>query len=243
MRARANGNGGGGRGGRLTARAVATARHPGATRRPVCRGDGGGLFLQVARSGAKSWLFRFALAGRAREMGLSRAGAPPDGLTLAAARHAAAEARALLRQGLDPIEQRDGARRAAAAERERAAAHSFRAVAEAMVDAREAGWRSVKYRLQWRSTLATYVYPVIGDMPVAAIGTDDVLRVLRPIWAAKPETASRLRRRIERVLAYARARGLRPPGAENPATWRGHLAEALPPPGRVRPPGHHAALH
>jgi integrase len=194
-------------------------------------GDGNGLYLQVSITQTKSWLFRFTLAGRAREMGRGPLGEAPRGRTLAAARLAAAEAHSLLRQGVDPIEHRAGARRSAEARRAAAAAHTFRAVAEEMIAAREAGWRNEKHRWQWRSTLATHAYPVLGNMPVDEVGTDVVLRVLRPIWAEKPETASRLRGRIERVLAYAKARGLRQ--GENPAVWRGHLSEALASPRRI----------
>ncbi len=229
-------------GARLTARAVAAARHPGTPARPIRIGDGGGLYLQIAPAGSKSWLFRFTRAGKAREMGLGPAGEPPRGLTLAMARAAAAEARGVLQRGLDPIEHRAAELRQSDARRARAAAHSFRSVAEDMVGAREAGWRNPKHRQQWRNTLATYAYPVIGDMPISEVGTADVLRVLRPIWTAKPETASRLRGRIERVLAYAKALRLRE--GENPAVWRGHLSEALASPRRIegRAPGHHGAL-
>ncbi|MFC7736503.1 tyrosine-type recombinase/integrase [Roseomonas sp. GCM10028921] len=229
-------------GGQLTARTVATAKHPGSPARPIRRGDGGGLYLQISPGGGKSWLFRFMLAGKSREMGLGPVGEPPRGVTLAGARLAAAEAHQLLRAGLDPIEQRATAQRHAAAERERTAANTFQAVAEKMIDAREAGWRNAKHRWQWRATLATHAYPVLGTIPVAEISTDDVLHVLRPIWTKTPETASRLRGRIERVLAYAKARGLRQ--GENPATWRGHLSEALPSPRRIegRTPRHHPAL-
>jgi integrase len=229
-------------GGKLTARAVATARYPGSPARPVRIGDGGGLYLQISPTQTKSWLFRFTLAGKAREMGLGPVGEPPRGVSLAAARAAAAEAHGLLRQGLDPIEHRAQARHRAAADRAKAATHTFRAVAEDMIAAREAGWRNAKHRWQWRSSLAAHAYPVIGHMPVAEVGTDDVLRVLRPIWTEKPETASRLRGRIERVLAYAKARGLRE--GENPAVWRGHLSEALASPRRIegKTPGHQPAL-
>jgi integrase len=229
-------------GGGLTVRAVAAAKHPGAPARPIRIGDGGGLYLQIAPAGSKSWLFRFTLVGKAREMGLGPVGEPPKGVTLAAARLAAAEASGLLRQGLDPIYHRAAALRRGEADRAKAAANTFRSVAEEMVSAREAGWRNAKHRQQWRNTLAAYAYPVIGDLPVSEVGTEDVLRVLRPIWTAKPETASRLRGRIERVLAYAKAMKLR--GGENPAVWRGHLSEALASPRRIegKAPGHHAAL-
>lgn len=226
----------------LTAKAVAAAKHPGEPARPIRKGDGGGLYLQIAPGGSKSWLFRFTLAGKAREMGLGGAGEPPAGLSLAAAREAAAKARGLLRERHDPINHRDVEQRRKAAELAAVAVNTFKAVAETMIDAREKGWRNDKHRQQWRNTLATYAYPVMGGLPVARITTEDVLNVLRPIWSEKPETASRVRGRIERVLAYAKAMKLRE--GENPAVWRGHLSEALPSPRRIagKAPGHHAAL-
>ncbi len=180
----------------LTAKAVETAKHPGNTARPIRIGDRAGLYLQIAAGGSKSWLFRYTLAGKSREMGLGSVGEAPGGLTLAAAREAAMAARAQLRQGFDPIEHRVEQARHVKAEREKADANNFKAVAEAMIEAREVNWRNPKHRQQWRNTLAAYVYPVIGDMPVSDVGTDDVLRCLRPIWRQKPETASRVRGRI-----------------------------------------------
>ena len=229
-------------GGTLTAKAVAAAKHPGTTERPIRKGDGGGLYLQVARGGTKSWLFRYTLAGRAREMGMGSAGEPPAGVSLASARDAAAAARGLLRDGCDPIQHREAEQERRVAEQAKAAAHTFKVVAETMMDSREKGWRNEKHRQQWRNTLATYAYPVFGKRPVSGITTDDVLKVLRPIWNEKPETASRVRGRIERVLAYAKAMKLRE--GENPAVWRGHLSEALASPRRIagKTPGHHAAL-
>jgi integrase len=234
--------------GRLTAKEVEAASHEGATERPVSIHDGDGLYLQITKRGAKSWLFRFTLARKAREMGLgafgkpARKGDPQIGLTLADARDKAAHARSLLAQGIDPIDHRQTQQRREAADRDRSAASTFRMIAEEMVSAREAGWKNAKHIQQWKNTLATYAYPVLGDLPVAEIGTDDVLRVLKPIWTEKPETASRLRGRIERVLAYGKTRGLRT--GDNPAVWRGHLAESLPPPRQVQGkiPGHHPAL-
>jgi integrase len=222
------------RGSKLTARAVAALSAPGRYR------VDDGLYLQVSKTGTKAWLFRFMLAGKAREMGLGPAGEPPKAVSLALARERTAECYALLREGRDPIEARQEAKRVAEAEAARAAVNSFRAVAEAMISAREAAWRNTKHRQQWRSTLATYAYPVIGDMAVAAVGTEEVLRVLRPIWTEKPETASRLRGRVERVLAYAKTLQLR--GGENPAAWRGHLSEALASPRQLKTTQHHPAL-
>jgi integrase len=113
-------------------------------------------------------------------------------------------------------------------------------VAELYIAAHERGWRNPTHRAQWRATLNAYVHPTIGDLAVASIATDDVLRVLQPIWQAKPETASRVRGRIEAVLDYAAARGWRQ--GENPARWRGHLANLLPARAKVARVVHHAAL-
>jgi len=220
--------------GKLTARQVAAAKHPGAKAaanpaekpRPVTLADGEGLFLQITHGGSKSWLLRYTLSGRTREAGLGSYGEAPEGLTLAAARDKAAELRALAKAGADPVDTRKEQRRQAEAEARKAAAHTFRGVAEACIAAREAEWKSAIHRAQWGSTLAAYAYPILGDMPVSRIGTDDVLAVLRPIWAAKPETASRLRGRMEAVFDYAAALGLRPRGF-NPATWRGNLKPLL----------------
>jgi integrase len=213
--------------------------------------DGNGLYLRTDAKRA-SWIYRYKVAGRERQMGLGEvslsAGTP--GLSLAEARVEAEKWRKVLRDGRDPIAERDAQRAALAAvpepdERaaERAAAATFKAVAEAMMDSREPEWRNPKHRAQWRSTLDTYAYPILGALPVAEVTTDDVLRVLRPIWNTKPETASRIRGRVERVLAYGKTIGLR--SGENPAAWRGHLSEALPSPAKVKRlagSGNHPAL-
>jgi integrase len=188
--------------------------------------DGGGLYLQVASSGSKSWIFRFKLAGRARDMGL---GALRD-VSLADARRKAAEARRL---------RSDDAQRAAQ-RLEEARSVRFQDCAEQLIASHEAGWRNAKHRQQWRNTLATYAYPVLGKMPVADVDTDRVLRVIQPLWTSKTETASRLRGRIEAVLSWAKARELRT--GENPAQWRGHLDQLLPARSKVRRVEHHPAL-
>jgi integrase len=164
-------------------------------------------------------------------------GSYPD-VSLKAARQAASDAKAAVKKGIDPIRERRRAADAAAiaAGRER----TFEAAAEAMMTAREAGWRNAKHRAQWQATLKQHAYPVLGTLPVAEVGVDDVLRVLRPIWAKTPETASRLRGRIEAVLAYASAHGWR--NGDNPARWRGLLSDLLPAPRKVAPTEHHPAL-
>ncbi len=209
----------------LTARRMVT---------PGRHGDGGGLYLQVRDAERRSWLFRFMIAGRAREMGL---GPFPD-VSLAEARDAAAEARRQLRAGVDPLAARDAARQATKAAR--AAELTFAQVVDRYLAAHQAGWRNEKHRTQWRTTLDTYAAPVMGALPVAAVETGHVMQVLEPIWTTKPETASRLRGRVEAVLDYATARGWR--SGDNPARWRGHVANLLPRRSKVRAVEHHAAL-
>ena len=182
--------------GKLTAKQVAAAKHPGtkpdAKPRPVTLPDGDGLFLQITPGGSKSWLLRYTLAGRTREAGLGSFGEAPIGVTLAAARDKAAELRAMAKVGADPVDARRALQRRAQAEARKAAANTFKTVAEACIAAREAEWKSPVHRAQWRATLVSYAYPSLGDTPIAEIATDDVLAVLQPLWVRKPETASRL---------------------------------------------------
>ncbi len=204
------------------------------TKGPGRHADGGGLYLQVSASGARSWLFRYTREGRAREMGLG----PVASVTLAEARKRAAEARERLAAGFDPLDLRDQERaqvRAAAAQ-----AMTFAQAAEAYIAAHAPSWRNPKHRDQWRNTLATYAEPVFGSLDVAAVDLALVLRAIEPIWTQKPETAKRLRGRIEAVLDWAAVRKLR--DRDNPARWRGNLDMLLPSPGAVRPVRHHAAL-
>jgi integrase len=213
---------------RLTARAVATATKPG------LHADGGGLYLRVGRGGAKSWCLRYMLEGKAREMGLG--GLSKVGL--ADARKKAAEHRLLLVDKVDPIERREAAN--SAKKIEAARSMTFQDCATAYIKTHEAGWRNAKHRQQWENTLATYVFPTFGSLPVAGVDVAIVMQVLEPLWRTKPETAGRLRGRIEAVLDWARARGFR--DGENPARWRGHLSNLLPARSKVRAVKHHAAL-
>ncbi len=220
---------------KLTARGVESAR-----KRTGRHSDGGGLYLHVTSSNAVSgqrWIFRYTspATSRVREMGLGSAATGSE-VTLADARAQAAEARQLVKSGLDPIEERVKAAAAAAAAKEGAV--TFAVAADRLIESMESGWRNAKHRQQWRNTLATYAAP-ISDMPVESIGLDDVLGVLAPIWQEKPETASRVRGRIERVLAYAKTRGWRE--GVNPAVWRGNLDTVLPKQDRLTR-GHHKAL-
>ncbi|HEY8033000.1 MAG TPA: integrase arm-type DNA-binding domain-containing protein [Methylocella sp.] len=207
---------------KLSARAVATIVEPGR------HSDGEGLYLNVTPSGARSWLFIWKKGGKRREMGLGSAG----GVTLARARELASACRAQVAAGLDPIEARDTAAKA------KSETPTFGRVADALIAAKESEWRNPKHRAQWRMTLETYAAP-LRSRPVDEIDTAAVLDVLKPLWQAKPETASRLRGRIEAVLDAAKAQGHR--SGENPAAWRGHLAHLLPKRG-ILTRGHHAAM-
>jgi len=214
--------------GKLTALAVEKAKKRG------YYGDGGGLFLQVSSSGSKSWVFRFKEAGKLHEMGLGAT----HTIGLAEARERARECRRLRLDGIDPIEARKIAR--AQARLDAAKAVTFKDCAERYIASHGAGWRSRTHAAQWPSTFRRYIYPVFGSLPVQGVDVGLVLKVLEPIWTAKPETASRVRGRIESVLDWATARGYRQ--GENPARWRGHLQNLLPTKSKVRRVKHHAAL-
>jgi integrase len=196
--------------------------------------DGGGLYLQVSESGTRSWLFRFERDGQERQMGLG----PARDVSLSEAREKASACRKLLLAGVDPIENRRGERARARIEAVRGA--TFEDCAEQYITAREGGWTNAVHRKQWRSTLATYAYPIIGKLSIDAVDTALVIKILEPLWPKKPETASRLRGRIESILDSATVRGLR--AGENPARWRGHLDKLLPTRNAVRAVKHHAAL-
>lgn len=207
--------------------------------KPGRHADGGGLHLLVKESGARSWVYRFMLNGKSRDIGLGPAG--PDGISLADARDARDALRLKVKARIDPLEerQREAAEALAAAQAAKVAGMTFKAVAETYIGANEGSWRNDKHRQQWKTTLATYVYPVIGELPVAEVGTAHVLQILEPIWKAKAETASRVRGRMETILDAAKARGYRE--GENPARWRGHIAQILPARSRLTR-GHHKAM-
>ena len=226
--------------GNLSAAMVKSVKFPPGKNRPVRFGDGDGLYLQVAKGDTKSWLFRYTLRGKAHEMGFGAVGDAPNAVPLAKARILAGEARAKLRAGIDPIGERQAERVARVQAEADAAERTFKAAATALVESKRAGWRSAKHGAQWLATLDAYAYPFIGGMPVANVGTDDVLRVLRPIWERIPETASRVRQRMEAVLDAARVKGWRT--GENPARWKGHLAGELPEPRKVQRVKHRPAL-
>ena len=207
---------------KLNARAVATVTTPGRL------SDGGGLYLSVDPGGSKRWLFIYRRAGKQREMGFGGTGAVP----LAEARRRRDEARTLLAAGRDPIDTR---RDAAVAQ---APTVTFGELADQLLPELAKGFRNAKHAAQWTSTLNTYA-AALRPRPIADIATADVLAVLQPIWTTKPETASRVRGRIERVLDAAKAKGLR--SGDNPAAWKGNLDHLLGKRARLTR-GHHAAL-
>jgi integrase len=202
--------------------------------KPGLYGDGGGLYLQVSNRRTKSWVFRYMIAGRARKMGLGDF----DNVTLAEARGAAHEAYLLTKDGRDPIAERKARKVAVKADSK---ALTFKECAEQFITMKQTGWKHAgKSAAQWRSSLQTYVYPVFGREPVAAIDKPMILRVLNPIWTTKTETASRVRSRIENILDWAKAFELRQ--GDNPAAWEGHLEHLLQAPSKVAPVKHFAAL-
>ena len=213
---------------RLSALKVARAKQPG------MYADGGGLYLRVAEGGSKQWVFRYAVGTRDRDMGLG----PVHTLTLPEAREKAREARLLRLEGIDPIEAK-GARMAALKAAD-ARAMTFKQCAEGFIRDNEASWTSARHRQEWVGSLVRLVYPTLGSLPVAAIDTPLVLKVLKPIWEKTPETASRVRGRIENVLGWATVHHYR--AGDNPARWGGLLEHALPARSKIAKVEHHAAL-
>jgi integrase len=203
--------------GHLTARKVETAK-------PGKYGDGANLYLVVSKTGARKWVLRFTWRGKPKEMGLGSAAS----VTLADAREKAATERRKIAQGINPIEER----------KREGDIPTFGEVADDVRQSLSLGFRNDKHKAQWKSTLENYAAPLRAK-PVDTIGTDDVLAILKPIWMAKAETASRVRGRIEKVLDAAKARDFR--DGENPARWRGHLDHLLPRPSKLAR-GHHAAM-
>jgi integrase len=192
--------------------------------------DGDGLYLQTSPNGNKSFVFVFIRSGRRREMGLGPFGTGTGQVSLAAARIKADEVRDILGRGGDPFTELST---------RRATSRTFGAFADQWVEGMEEGWRNEKHRAQWKSTLGTTYCASLRKRPIGEVTTDDVIKVLRPIWRSKAETARRIRGRIERVLDAAKAAGERT--GENPARWRGHLSELLSKPEKLQR-GHHKAM-
>jgi integrase len=205
--------------------------------------DGDGLYLLIKKSGARFWVFRYKVNGsKLREAGLGRAGEERNCIRLSEARDKASTLFRQVKNGIDPLAARDAAIAAAKAAAQDATVKgvTFREAARRFIDGHSATWRSPKHAAQWDSTIASYANPVFGDVPVANVGVAHVLAALEAIWLTKPETASRLRGRIERILDFAKTRTWR--SGENPAAWKGNLALTLPARSKVRKVEHHAAL-
>ena len=217
---------------RLTAVAVAAMKTPGR------HADGGNLYLTISRTAdglSKRWTFLFMLNGKQREAGFG----PVSTVSLAEAREKARGWRNRLLDGIDPLAAKQASRAAARAAIAAAAARrTFGQCAGDFIKSKSGEWRSGKHLAQWESTLAQHCAP-IWHLPVDAIDTAAVLSVLTPIWSRIPETASRLRGRIESVLDFAKVHDLR--SGENPAAWRGHIALTLPKRQKLSK-GHHAAM-
>ncbi|WP_211460826.1 tyrosine-type recombinase/integrase [Collimonas silvisoli] len=196
--------------------------------------DGGGLYLQVTKTLSKSWLFRFMRRGRARGMGLG----PIHAISLAEARIKAMECRRHLAENIDPLDHRRAQQKTAQLAQTKSLA--FRDCASQYIEAHRRSWKNEKHAAQWESTIETYANPIIGDHDVSHIDTDEIVKVLEPIWDSKTETATRLRGRIESILAWATVKRYR--SGLNPARWKGHLDHLLAKPSRIRKPKHHAAL-
>jgi integrase len=181
--------------------------------------DGGGLYLQVARNGSRSWILRYRLGGRRRYCGLGSL----LHVSLAEARKRAGEARSVLMDGNDPITLKQGQRTAARLSVARAV--TFAKAAAQFIDSHRAGW-SLRSTQQWTGSLDQHVHPVLGALPVQDIDTALVMKAIEPLWSTKTETASRVRSRIESILDWAATRGFRK--GDNPARWDGHLENLLP---------------
>lgn len=217
--------------GNLTAVMVKALRHdPTKGKRPLRFPDGDNLYLQVAPGGSKSWLFRYTLNGKAREMGLGPVGEPPDGVPLAEARKRAAAARAVLADGRDPIEERQRSSRQRQATRKAEAAaeaRTFRAVAALCIAAEKPGWKNERTAQQWESSLKAHVFPVMGDVPVADVDRAMVMEAVSGVWTSTPAIGRKVLHRVATVLRYAAAHGWR--ANDNPADGKMLRHAGLPP--------------
>jgi len=194
------------------------------------------LYLNISNDKSLSWLFRYKLAGKARWMGL---GVYNRENTLAKMHREAERLKALVRQGIDPIDQRKNQRAELKASNE-LSVKTFSVCVDEYLKKNRAKWKNKKTSAQWLSSLTTYAYPIIGNLPVSKIDTQHIIKILDPIWREKTETATRVRSRIELILSFAKVLGYRT--GENPALWRGHLDQILPKPNKLRTIKHHSAL-
>lgn len=203
-------------------------------KKPGRYADGDGLYLQIADGGTRAWLFQFSWQGRIRQLGLGSY----VHVSLADARKKAKAARDMVGDGIDPIALKRAKRKASSIKV--VAPTSFEAFATDYIATHSPSWRNETHRKQWTSTLKTYAYPILGKMTPAEIDTPDILRVLKPIWLTKPETANRVRQRLESILSAAKAAKFRQ--GDNPAQWNGHLEHSLPALSKIKKVRHHPAM-
>lgn len=212
----------------MSALAVRRAEKPG------YYGDGGGLYLQVSAAGTKSWIFRYTLNKKSREMGLGSL----NTITLAQAREKAKAHRASLIDGIDPLETRNAAKLAIALEQAKTVTFDY--CAQEYIAAHRSSWKREQHARHWERSIKNFASPIIGSMPVAAVDTALIVKVLQPIWQVKTETASKLRGRIESILDWATVSHFR--SGDNPARWRGHLEHLLADPSQIARVTHYPAL-
>lgn len=219
----------------LNAMQVKQLKHDGRNGIMLCAVGGvPGLYLQISPTGARSWILRATVGQKRRDIGLGSA----SWVGLADARLRAAELRRQIDEGRDPVQEREKVRAELALAQRRSM--TFREATERYLTTKIEVGEMTKHKRQWRSTLTTYALPFLGDLRVDAIEVRDVLRVLEPIWQEKTETASRLRQRIEAVLSWATVAGHRE--GDNPARWKGNLAEVLPRPTEIKEEAHQPAV-
>jgi integrase len=206
--------------------------------RPGRYGDGCGLYLNIKSKTVKHWTFRYVRGGRMREMGLGVA-IGRDAVSLSDARQEARKLWDIHKAGRDPLAERKAGRMAITAA-STGSGRSFKQAADEFIELNRGAWRNSKHAAQWETTLAEYAYPVIGDLGVDVITTQHVAAVLTPIWTSKPETASRVRGRIEQILGREKGLGYR--SGENPAAWKENLAQILPRPAKLKRVQHLEAM-
>lgn len=190
--------------------------------------DGKGLYLKITKSGTKSWIHRYKLKGRRRDMGLGTL----DTVSLKEARGIVTDNHKLIDKWIDPIDARK--------KLEQAETLTFDECAEQVIASKESGWKNPKSSQQWKNSLKTYASPILGNISIDQISTEHVLEVLKPIWTTKNVTATRVRERIEDILNWAKVMGYR--SGENPALWRGHFKYLLAKPSDVHKVKHHKAM-
>lgn len=219
---------------KLNALKVKNANYPTGRKGNYLLGDGNNLYLQIKPEGSKSWAFRYRINGKSHTIGLGSADTDKGGISLAQARELAAEQHSKLRRGINPIYETPSKKKG------NEQRNDFKDLSIEYIEIHKSGWKNKKHIQQWQNTLETYAFPVIADIPVADITSDHLVKILRPIWEEKNETATRVRSRIENILDYAKVKKLRT--GENPAAWKGNLKFLLPNISKEKRTEHYPAL-